>query len=80
MLGSALNCFCLRCGCRLLLPRLQTGPTGTQLLDGPDVAVEGWDALRPSVPEPVLLPRPQQAPQQYHDLLAMHRVGGWLAG
>lgn len=56
-------------------PPLQGGPGGTALLDGPDTAVETWDDLRASLPEPVLLPRVAQPGTGYKDLLALKQVG-----
>ncbi|KAG2432036.1 hypothetical protein HYH02_013106 [Chlamydomonas schloesseri] len=47
------------------------GPGGVALMDGPDTAVETWDDLRASVPEPVLMPRVAGPGQQYKDLLGL---------
>ncbi|PNW83031.1 hypothetical protein CHLRE_06g303800v5 [Chlamydomonas reinhardtii] len=47
------------------------GPGGVALMDGPDAAVETWDDLRASLPEPVLMPRVAGPGQRYKDLLGL---------
>ncbi|KAG2428953.1 hypothetical protein HXX76_011197 [Chlamydomonas incerta] len=47
------------------------GPGGVALMDGPDTAVEQWDDLRASLPEPVLMPRVAGPGQHYKDLLGL---------
>ncbi|GIL62541.1 hypothetical protein Vafri_16633 [Volvox africanus] len=47
------------------------GPGGVALLDGPDTAVETWDDLRASVPEPVLVPRIAVPGTNYRDLMTL---------
>ncbi|GIL90370.1 hypothetical protein Vretimale_18240 [Volvox reticuliferus] len=47
------------------------GPGGVALLDGPDTAVETWDDLRASVPEPVLVPKIAVPGTQYRDLMTL---------
>ncbi|KAG2496985.1 hypothetical protein HYH03_004991 [Edaphochlamys debaryana] len=48
-----------------------TGPGGTARMDGPDEAVETWDDLRSSLPEPILVPRQAVPGYAFKDLLQL---------
>ncbi|KXZ46943.1 hypothetical protein GPECTOR_39g437 [Gonium pectorale] len=53
------------------VPPVGGGPGSVALLDGPDTAVETWDDLRASIPEPVMVPRTEDPGRRYKDLMQL---------